>query len=52
MVDALLTAYLTDNFETSASQGKCSYCSFKGICPAWEGSDDPEEYRKAWEAEA
>jgi len=50
MVDALLTAYLTDNFETNPSQGRCSYCSFKGICPAWEGSDDPEEYRKVWEA--
>jgi hypothetical protein len=49
--DALITAYLTETFPPEPSTGKCAYCSFKAICPAWGGSDDPEEYRKAWEAE-
>jgi len=44
MKDALLTAYLTEDFPTKPSQGKCAWCSFKSICPSWDGSDDPEEY--------
>jgi len=51
MVNNLLTAYLTKNFPTEPSVAKCAWCSFKSICPSWEGSNDPEEYRKAWEEE-
>jgi hypothetical protein len=51
MTDALITSYLTENFQTKPSTGKCAWCSFKSICPSWDGSDDPEEYRKAWEEE-
>lgn len=40
----LLTAYLSKDFPTSASAGKCAWCDFKSICPAWEGSDNPQEY--------
>tara|TARA_R100001594_G_scaffold98672_3_gene133151 strand:- start:4150 stop:5154 length:1005 start_codon:yes stop_codon:yes gene_type:complete len=46
---ALLTAYLAEYFPTSPSAGKCAWCSFKGICPSWEGSDDPQEYRDNYE---
>ena len=43
--EALLIAYLTEEFPTKPSQGKCAWCSFKSICPSWDGSDDPQEYR-------
>lgn len=49
--DALITAYLTENFPPSPSAGKCAWCSFKSICPSWEGSDDPQEYRDNYEKE-
>jgi hypothetical protein len=42
--EALITAYLTDDFPPKPSQGKCAWCDFKSICPSWEGSDDPKEY--------
>ena len=45
---ALITAYLSDNFPTDASSGKCAWCDFKPICPAWNGSDDPQEYRDSY----
>ena len=41
---ALLTAYLANDFPTSPSSGKCAWCNFKPICPAWGGSNDPQEY--------
>lgn len=41
---ALLTAYLTDNFPTKPSENKCAWCSFKSICPSWDGSDNPQDY--------
>ena len=43
--EALFTAYLTEQWETKPSQGKCAWCNFKSICPSWEGSDNPQEYR-------
>lgn len=46
---ALLTAYLTNDFPTKASAGKCAYCNFKSICPDWNGSDDPQEYLDNYE---
>ena len=49
--NGLLTAYFTSEFPTKPSTGKCAYCSFKDICPAWEGSDDPEEYLKKYKEE-
>ena len=51
ITNALLTAYLAEDFPTSPSAGKCSYCSFKSICPSWEGSDDPQEYRDNYEGD-
>ena len=48
---ALLTAYLTENFPTDASPSKCSWCSFKSICPSWGGSDDPQEYLEQYRGE-
>jgi len=41
---ALLTAYLTDDFPTKPSTAKCAWCSFKSICPSWDGNDNPQEY--------
>lgn len=49
--EALLTAYLTENFPTKASAGKCAYCNFKSICPSWEGSDNPQEYLDNYKGE-
>ena len=49
--NALLTAYLTEDFPTSPSAGKCAWCSFKSICPSWDGSDDPQEYRDNYEGD-
>tara|TARA_R100000234_G_scaffold104849_1_gene74866 strand:+ start:5672 stop:6673 length:1002 start_codon:yes stop_codon:yes gene_type:complete len=43
--NALLTAYLAEDFPPSPSTGKCAWCSFKSICPSWDGSDNPQEYR-------
>tara|TARA_R100001510_G_C7654272_1_gene212911 strand:+ start:2788 stop:3738 length:951 start_codon:yes stop_codon:yes gene_type:complete len=51
MKNALLTAYLTEDFPTSPSAGKCAWCSFKSICPSWDGSDDPQEYRDNYEGD-
>jgi len=42
--EALFIAYLTETFPTKPSTGKCAWCSFKSICPSWDGSDDPQEY--------
>jgi CRISPR/Cas system-associated exonuclease Cas4 (RecB family) len=41
---ALLTAYLTDDFPAKPSTAKCAWCSFKSICPSWDGNDNPQEY--------
>ena len=49
--EALLIAYLTEEFPTKPSQGKCAWCSFKSICPSWDGSDDPQEYRDKYSEE-
>ena len=49
MKEALILAYLTENFPTKPSAGKCAWCSFKSICPSWQGSDDPQEYRDNYE---
>jgi len=51
MKDALFTAYLTEDFPTKPSQGKCAWCSFKSICPSWDGSDDPKEYRDNYDGD-
>ena len=51
MKDALLTAYLTEDFPTKPSAGKCAWCSFKSICPSWDGSDNPQEYRDNYEGD-
>jgi len=47
----LITAYLTGDFPTSSSAGKCAWCNFKEICPAWEGSDNPQEYLDNYQEE-
>ena len=49
---SLITAYLTGDFPTSHSANKCSYCNFKSICPAWNGSDNPKEYLDNYQEEA
>jgi len=48
----LITAYLTGDFPTSHSANKCAWCSFKKICPAWKGSDNPQEYLDNYKEEA
>lgn len=49
MKEALIIAHLTENFPTKPSQGKCAWCSFKDICPSWDGSDNPQEYLDNYE---
>ncbi len=51
MKEALIIAHITENFPTKPSQGKCAWCSFKSICPSWDGSDDPQEYKDNYEGD-
>ena len=38
--DALIEAYILNNFPPTPSEGKCAWCSFIEACPAWkEGGD-------------
>jgi len=51
LITALLTAYLANDFPTKPSAGKCAWCSFKPICPSWDGSDNPQEYLDSYKEE-